>query len=111
MRMYKKTPANITTMKVNKSFEGESIEQKLNRIISNKEPIKDTMPMVYTDRRDGVVPEFDPRRDKFEEMIDARDTVTKNQLAKRNTPDKSQDIKPDEKKDDGKPESTQATPS
>lgn len=47
------------------------------------EPIKDGAPLVYTERKDGVRPEFDPRTDRFELAVDAMDKVTRDKLAKR----------------------------
>ena len=37
--MYKKTNIEKTSIKVNQSYRGESIEDKINRIVNNKEPI------------------------------------------------------------------------
>jgi hypothetical protein len=31
------------------TFEGETIEEKVERIVTNKEPISDGAPMIYTD--------------------------------------------------------------
>lgn len=68
--MYKKNTIPKTSLKINNSFEGETIENKIVRIINNKEPIKDATPQIYTERKDGVRPEFDIRTDKFEQAID-----------------------------------------
>lgn len=64
-------------------FEGETIEQKMRRAMDNKEPIKDGAPLIYTERKEGVRPEFNPRTDRFEIAVDAMDKVTKSKLAKR----------------------------
>lgn len=71
------------TLKVNQAYEGETIEQKVLRITVNKEPIKDNAPRVYTERKDGVQPEYDIRTDRFEIAIDAMDKVSKSKLASR----------------------------
>lgn len=68
---------------MNKSKEGETIEQKVNRITNNKEPIKDGAPLIYTNRREGIKPGYDVRTDRFEIAIDAMSTVNKVHLAKR----------------------------
>ena len=39
--------------------------------------------MVYTERKDGVLPAYDPRTDRFEIAVDAMDRVTASRLAKR----------------------------
>ena len=81
--MYKRNIIPKTTLKVNESYEGETIEQKINRVVNNKEPIKDGAPIIYTERKDGVKPEFDIRTDRFEIAVDAMTTVAKTHKAKR----------------------------
>lgn len=81
--MIKKSINQKTLLKINKSVEGETIEMKVERIVSSKEPITDGAPLIYTDRRDGARPEYDIRTDRFEVAIDAMDTVAKTTLAKR----------------------------
>ncbi len=81
--MYKKTKANKTSLRVNKSYEGESIEHKINRIVNNKEPIKDGAPLIYTDRKDGVKAEYDIRTDRFEVALEAMGAVDKTYKAQR----------------------------
>jgi len=72
-----------TTLKVNNSVEGETIEQKIRRIVENNEPISDTAPIIYTERKDGVLPAYDIRTDRFDIAIEAMDKVTKTTIAKR----------------------------
>lgn len=67
----------------NESYEGESIEEKIDRILNNNEPISDGAPLIYTDRKDGVRPEYDVRTDRFELAVDAMDKVAQSHLAKR----------------------------
>lgn len=86
--MYKKIKPSKTTLKVNKSYEGETIEKKVNRIVNNKEPIKDGAPQIFTDRKEGVKPEYDIRTDRFELAVDAMSHVSKTHLAKRQSPEK-----------------------
>lgn len=83
--MYKKInpKRQKTTLKVNTSYEGETIEMKVRRILNNKEPIKDGAPLIYTERKDGVKPEMNIRTDRFELAVDAMDYITKTKLAKR----------------------------
>lgn len=82
-KMYKKNKANKTTITVNQAYEGETIEQKINRIVNNGEPITDGAPLIYTDRKDGVEPQYDIRTDRFEVALDAMDKVTATHQAKR----------------------------
>lgn len=74
---------STTSISRNTSYEGETIEQKINRIVNNKEPITDGAPLIYTDRKDGVKPETDIRTDRFEIAVEAMDKVQKSHIAKR----------------------------
>lgn len=64
-----------TTLRHYNVVEGETIENKVDRIINNKEPIKDAATVIYTDRKDGVRPEHDIRTDRFDLALDAMDAV------------------------------------
>lgn len=81
--MYKVKQSNKTTLKVNNQYEGETIEQKIDRIVNNREPITDGAPLTYTNREEGVLPAYDIRTDRFEIAVDAMDKVTKSHQAKR----------------------------
>lgn len=81
--MYRKNKAQNTTIEVNTSYVGETIEEKINRIVNNKEPIKDGAPLIYTDRKDGVEAQYDIRTDRFEVAIDAMNYVDKSHKANR----------------------------
>lgn len=65
-------------------FEGESIEKKVRRIVDNKEPITDGAPIVFTEKKDGVLPQFDIRTDRWDMAIMAMDTVNKAKIARSN---------------------------
>lgn len=81
--MYKYKKATRTTLHVNESYMGETIERKVARIMNNKEPITDGAPLIYTERKDGVRPEHNIRTDKWEHAIDAMDRVNKEWQARR----------------------------
>lgn len=81
--MYRKYRPSETTIDLNQCLEGETIEQKIRRVTNNKEPITDGAPIIFTQRKDGVKPEYDIRTDRFELAVDATDRMTKNHLAKR----------------------------
>lgn len=81
--MYYKRKPTKTTLRVNDSYKGETIEQKINRIVNNKEPIKDGAPIIYTDRKNGVEPQYDIRTDRFEVAVEATDKAAKAQMARR----------------------------
>lgn len=83
LEMYRTQYTNETTLEVNVSTEGETLEEKIERVTNNGEPITDGAPMIYTERKQGVLPEYDPRTDRFEIAIDAMDKVTSSRIAKR----------------------------
>lgn len=64
------------------SYEGEPIEKKIRRIVENKEPITDGAPIVYTEKKDGVLPQYDIRTDKWAIALDAMDKVQGARIAK-----------------------------
>lgn len=103
--MIRKAIRNSNTyIDVNDSFLGETIEMKMERVINSGEPIKEGASMIYTDRKDGVRPEYDIRTDRFDIALEAMDKVTKSQLAKRDEFYKKDESKPDIKKDESKPD-------
>lgn len=88
-KMYKYKTPTPTTLRVNKGYVGESIEQKINRIVNNKEPITDGAPLIYTERKDGVVASTNIRTDRFEVAVEAMDKVQKAKIAQREERQKS----------------------
>jgi len=81
--MYRKIKANKTTLRVNNTVQGETIEAKVRRIMNNGEAITDGAPIIFTERKDGVIPEYDIRTDRFELAVEMTDQITKDKLAKR----------------------------
>lgn len=61
----------------------ESIEEKVKRVTTSNEPIKDGAPLIYTERKQGVLPQYDIRTDRFEIALQAMDKVTRSIIAKR----------------------------
>lgn len=83
MKTYKYNTVKRTQLNVNNSVEGETIETKLERIVSNKEPIKDGAPIIFRERKDGVSAGGNIRSDRFDIAIDAMDKVAKDKQARR----------------------------
>lgn len=83
MRAYNYSKPTTTSIKVNDSYQGERLEEKIQRIVSNKEPISDSAPIVYTERKDGVLPQYDIRADRWDIAVEAMDAVSKTYKAKR----------------------------
>lgn len=82
--IYKKTAkVEDSLLEIKNTVEGEMLEQKVERIMKNNEPITDGAPIVYTERKDGVRPEFNIKTDRFDLAIDATDKASKGRVAKR----------------------------
>lgn len=81
--MYKIPYYSETTMAVTKTKEGETIENKVKRLVENKEPIKDGAPIIYTERGGGVNPAYNIRTDRWEIAVDAMTRLMKSKEAKR----------------------------
>lgn len=79
----RKSKPGKTTIKRNVSYKGERIEEKVNRIVNNKEPITEGAPLIYTERKDGVKPEYNIRTDRWEIAIDGMGKVEKSYKASR----------------------------
>lgn len=62
--------------------EGETIEMMIERMQNNNESADTTAPMLYTSKKDGVIPEYDIRTDKFEMLIEAKDKLTSKNITK-----------------------------
>jgi len=95
--MYIVKTNNSTTIKINQSVEGETIEQKIERVVQNKEPITDGAPLIYTDRKDGVEAGYNIKTDRFEIAVEAMDKVAKSNIAKRDNQPKMEIVKDDVK--------------
>lgn len=81
--MYNKNKPGKTSIRRNESYEGVTIERKLERLMNNGEPIGDGASINYTERKNGVHPEMDIRTDRWEHAVEARDKIAKSHLAKR----------------------------
>ena len=69
------------------TYQAEPREVKLRKIISGESSNMEdgVFPTIYTEKKDGVMPEYDIRTDRFEVAIDAMDKINKstaNQIAK-----------------------------
>jgi len=80
--MYKVNNYPNTSLKVNQSIEGQTLEQKIEQITNNKEQIKDGAPLIFTEKSEGVKAGYNIRTDRFEIAIDAMDKMLKSNIAK-----------------------------
>ena len=80
---YKYKKAVKSKLKSVECVEGEPIELKIERIVSNKEPITDGAPSIFTERKDGVISAYNIRTDRWEIASEAMDKVSGSVQAKR----------------------------
>lgn len=72
-----------TNLARNTSTQGETIETKVERIMVNNEPIDDGAPIIYTERKYGVQPEYDIRTDRFDLALEATGHIARTAKIKR----------------------------
>lgn len=63
---YRKIEKNKRTLCTTEAFIGESLEEKVFKAVNTNAPIEAVAPMVYSERKDGVLPETNIRTDRFE---------------------------------------------
>lgn len=63
--------------------EGESLEQILRKMVSGNEPIKATAKIEYHERKEGILPQYDIRSDRFMYAMMAADKVHASNYAMR----------------------------
>lgn len=73
---------NKTIFDVNESVEGQSIEDKMRNVALSGEPIDNAAPLIYTDKKDGALPQYDIRADRWDIAQATMDRVTKANIAK-----------------------------
>lgn len=79
----KTTRRIVNTLKVNDSTEAETIEQQVERMVNNKESIKEGTALIYTERSEGVRPEMNVRTDRWEIAIEATEKIARSYKARR----------------------------
>lgn len=80
--MIKKILRHDTKICVNESIVGETIEEKVFRIVNNKDAIDDGAPLLFSERDEGVLPEYDIRTDRWEIAAEAQDKLVAAKIAK-----------------------------
>tara|TARA_B100000768_G_C11145957_1_gene318169 strand:+ start:334 stop:672 length:339 start_codon:yes stop_codon:yes gene_type:complete len=81
--MYKYRKSKKSGLNSVEVVEGEPIEHKIERIVSNKEPITDGAPSIFTERKEGVISAYNIRTDRWEIASNAMDKVSGSIQAKR----------------------------
>lgn len=93
--VYKKTQFDIKLDK-----DGQSIEELMRKALHSQEPIEANAKISYSERKDGVLPQFDIRTDRFDYAMMAADRVHASAAAQRH----AMDFPEVPKGPDGKPE-------
>lgn len=70
-------------LRINKSYEGEPLERKLAKIMETKEPIPADAPIIYTERKEGTLAEYNIRTDRFDLALEGMDKISKGFIARR----------------------------
>lgn len=79
----KKKSFYVHTQLVNTPTEqGESIEEMLRRLTASKQPIPSNVPPIYTPMEEGVIGDYDIRKDRFNVAIEAQDKFAASNAAK-----------------------------
>lgn len=94
--MYEKQQIIETSLTVNNGVEGETIETKMERVLSGNEPITDGAPIIYTERKDGIFPEHNIRTDKNEIALEALTKAGEKRREDRQSRIKSRENEPTE---------------
>ena len=82
--MYKTPKFKKTSLDINTSVEGETLEMKLTRVIANGESLKDVqIPVIFQERKDGVNVAYNIRTDSREIALEAMDKLSKDYIARR----------------------------
>lgn len=98
--MKNKTINKTGGLKINKTYEADPLEIKLAKIMTQNEPIETTTaPPIYTERKDGVLPDYDIRTDRFDIAIEMVDKATRAHRASRMA--KIEDMKQEKKPETG----------
>lgn len=84
MMRYKKVELPSSGVKTaKKPVEGKMLEYEIEAMMHNREPIRGTTDVIFTRKRDGVLPAYNPRTDKFDQMITAASEIAKAAETKR----------------------------
>lgn len=82
---YEIPTAGRSNLVVNMSTPGETIENKIDRIVNGDGELKqgDGAPLLYTERKEGIRASTNIRTDRFEIAIEATERIAKSYKARR----------------------------
>lgn len=80
-----------TTIRGVKPTKGLTIEQKMEKLTLNNEPISEGDELIFTEANEGVAPEYDIRTSKWDVVVDAADKLkNRRELLKQQEAEKKQ---------------------
>ena len=82
MRDDKTTKLKHGRIRVCEIEDGETIEQQVYKMVYEKEVPKHAKVPTYTERKDGVLPAYNPRTDKFDIAAEVMDKAAKSATMK-----------------------------
>lgn len=62
-----------TDIEIEESYEAITLEEEIARMLKDGTPLENSAPIIYTNRKDGVLPQFDIRTDRFDIALEAMD--------------------------------------
>lgn len=80
---YKTPKIKKGLLTINNSVQGEPLEQKIERMLNGKEPIKDGSPLIFTERKEGVRASTNIRTDRWLVAVEGADKIAKSYQARR----------------------------
>jgi hypothetical protein len=79
----KTSKPNKTNIEVDNSREGVSIEKEIVILLNNGGTKSGEAPLIYTEKKEGTLPAYNIRSDRFEIALDAVDKMNKSYTARR----------------------------
>ncbi len=70
-----------TSIRCNEGFAGESLERMIEKNLTEGTPIETSVSLIYTEKKEGVLPEHDPRTDMWEVALNGMGKVAAKQTA------------------------------
>lgn len=95
MKGYNAVPTKSGLIRVNKTKEDEGLIHQLRKVKTMGDQGFVTKGLMYSERKDGVLPEFDIRTDKWEVAQHASNVASKSEIAKRGASPKTEEAKPE----------------
>lgn len=81
--MYKLPYKNRTSIKLNDSVQGDTLETKILKATTQKAPLDAKAKLLYTERKAGILASTNIRTDRFEIAVEAADKIAKSYAARR----------------------------